>query len=193
MAPTTDARPAIRRAALDLFAEKGFDAASVQEIVDRAGVTKGALYHYFESKADILFEIYGSVFEHELDSLKKILAAGNDPCVTLREIIVDLVVTTAENAKTSAVFTRGAASADGPRWEAMQEKWREYQAGVRKVISEGQRSGVFSRAASPEVISWSIFGFTNTLHTWFRPDGPKNAAETGTELADLILGGLQAD
>jgi AcrR family transcriptional regulator len=45
-------------AAVSLFAEKGFDATSVQEIVERAQVTKGAMYHYFRSKDDLLYAIY---------------------------------------------------------------------------------------------------------------------------------------
>ena len=45
-------------AAVTLFAERGFDGTAVQQIVDRAEVTKGALYHYFDSKDDLLYEIY---------------------------------------------------------------------------------------------------------------------------------------
>ncbi len=41
-----------------LFAERGYDRTSVQEIVEAAGVTKGALYHYFGSKDDLLHEVY---------------------------------------------------------------------------------------------------------------------------------------
>ena len=44
-------------AAVTLFAERGFDATAVQQIVDRAEVTKGALYHYFDSKDELLYEI----------------------------------------------------------------------------------------------------------------------------------------
>ncbi|HWM40698.1 MAG TPA: helix-turn-helix domain-containing protein, partial [Streptomyces sp.] len=45
-------------AATRLFSEQGYDRTSVQEIVEAAGVTKGALYHYFGSKDDLLHEIY---------------------------------------------------------------------------------------------------------------------------------------
>ena len=49
------------RAATRLFAEQGFETTSVQQIVDAAGVTKGAMYHYFGSKDDLLYEIYARV------------------------------------------------------------------------------------------------------------------------------------
>ncbi|GHH04508.1 TetR/AcrR family transcriptional regulator [Comamonas sp. JC664] len=48
---------AIRRAALDLFVEKGFHSASVAEIAKRAGVSKGLIYNYYPSKDDLLLEL----------------------------------------------------------------------------------------------------------------------------------------
>lgn len=194
MARAKDPNPGVRRrildVALDLFAQKGYDGTGVQEIVTKAGVTKGALYHYFTSKDEILFEVYGSVFRREQENLESILAEGLEPEKALRKIIEDLVVVTASTAKENAVFARGG-HADSPHWEAMQEEWRSYQEGVRSVIRAGQESGAFTSAISPEVASWSIFGFTNTLHTWFRPEGSKSAAEIGRELADLVITGLK--
>ena len=49
-----DNRELILDAALDLFYAKGYDAVGVQEIVDRAGVTKPTLYYYFGSKIGLL-------------------------------------------------------------------------------------------------------------------------------------------
>lgn len=194
MARHKDPDPQLRRrvleASLDLFAEKGFDATGVAEIVSRAGVTKGALYHYFASKNDILFEIYRSTFTQSHATLLETIAADRPPAQTLRKIILDLVESTAITVKESAVFSRGA-RADSPQWNELQVLWQSYQDGVRSVIQAGQDSGEFSTAVSPLVTSWAIFGFTNGLHTWFLPDGPKSATEIGNELADLILAGLQ--
>jgi AcrR family transcriptional regulator len=51
----TDRRDEILAAALSVFSEKGFEGAAVKEIAHRAGVAPGLLYHYFESKEDLLF------------------------------------------------------------------------------------------------------------------------------------------
>jgi len=58
MAPNASVKDAVRTAAVELFARDGFANTSVQQIVDAAGVTKGAMYHYFRSKDDLLFGIY---------------------------------------------------------------------------------------------------------------------------------------
>lgn len=182
----------ILEAALDLFAEKGYDATGVQEIVATAGVTKGALYHHFAAKEDILFEIYGSVFAQQLAALDAILAEGRrrDPAWTLRAVIENIVVSTAASAKAAAVFAREVSRLDQVRYKELQSDWRRYQDSVRALIRNAQADGIFATAASPEIISWAIFGVTTSLHTWYRPDGPKSAGDIAHELADLVLAGL---
>ena len=56
-------------AATRLFAERGYERTSVQEIVEAAGVTKGALYHYFGSKEDLLQEVYARVLRLQQERL----------------------------------------------------------------------------------------------------------------------------
>lgn len=191
MAPSSPgAKERILEAALDLFAGKGYDATGVQEIVAKAGVTKGALYHHFSAKEDILFEIYGTVFAEQLAELDRILGLGRDPVWTLRAVIDNIVVSTAATAKAAAVFARDVHRLDPVRYKRLQDDWRRYQDSVRALIRRAQDDGVFARTASPEVISWAIFGVTNSLHTWYRPDGPKSARDIARELADLMLAGL---
>ncbi|WP_027342737.1 TetR/AcrR family transcriptional regulator [Hamadaea tsunoensis] len=183
-------RERIVASAVELFAEQGYDATSVQQVVDRAGVTKGALYHYFAAKEDLIIEVYRSVFANRLAALDRIVAAGRDPATTLRLIIDDIVVGTVAMTGESAVISRELSHLDQHRTQSLQQDWRRYQEGVREVIRQGQADGVFATATSAEVASWAIFGVTNSLHTWFRPDGPKSAGQIARELADLVLAGL---
>jgi AcrR family transcriptional regulator len=195
MARTKDPEPKVRAevlaAALDLFASNGYDATSVQQIVERAGVTKGALYHYFAAKEDILVEIYSTVFVERLAALEAIVERDDDPLVTLRAIIEDVVTGAAAIAKQTAVLAQESSRMDQARWASLQDGWRRYQEVVRDVIRAGQTRGVFSPAASPEVASWAIFGVTNSMHTWFRADGPKTPGDIANEVAELVLSGLQ--
>ena len=70
----------VLQAATRLFAERGYESTSVQEIVEAAGVTKGALYHYFRSKDELL----AALIIHTQDELERLLLdavekAGDDP------------------------------------------------------------------------------------------------------------------
>jgi AcrR family transcriptional regulator len=69
----TETQKALRREARKLFARKGYAAANTNELVERAKVTKGALYHHFENKR----ELYQAVVEDlEQELVERIEAAG---------------------------------------------------------------------------------------------------------------------
>ena len=72
-------------AARALFAEHGYAGAGREQIVERAGVTRGAMYHYFASKEDLFRAAYEAV-EADLNHViaKAALAAGPDPVEQLR-------------------------------------------------------------------------------------------------------------
>ena len=84
-------------AATRLFAEQGYDRTSVQEIVEAAGVTKGALYHYFGSKDDLLHEVYARVLRIQQERLDAVAGADEPVEKRLRAAAADVVVTTIDN------------------------------------------------------------------------------------------------
>jgi AcrR family transcriptional regulator len=177
--------------ATELFAEKGFDATSVQEVVERAQVTKGALYHYFDSKQDLLYEIYHSIISVQLADLERILATGGPPGQTLRAIIVNLVETTAARADQALVFGREMHRLDQARMDAVRADRRRYHDLVRDVVARAQAAGDFAAVADADTVTLVIFGVINQLPVWYRPRGAKTPARLGTEIADLILAGLR--
>jgi len=178
-------------AATELFAEKGFDATSVQEVVERAQVTKGALYHYFDSKQDLLYEIYHSIISLQLAELERILAAGGPADQTLRAIIVSLVETTADRLDQAVVFGREMHRLDQNRLAAVRADRRRYHDLVRDVVARAQAAGDFAPVADADTVTLVIFGVVNQLPVWYRPSGAKSPAQLGSEIADLILAGLR--
>lgn len=66
----TDTREQIRSVALELFAERGYDATSLREIAERLGVTKAAVYYHFRTKEEIL----ASLFEQRIAEIDEIIA-----------------------------------------------------------------------------------------------------------------------
>jgi AcrR family transcriptional regulator len=178
-------------AATELFAEKGFDATSVQEVVQRAQVTKGALYHYFDSKQDLLYEIYHSIISLQLAELERILAADRPPAQTLRAVIVSLVETTAARLDQAVVFGREMHRLDQNRLAAVRADRRRYHDLVRDVVARAQAAGDFAPVADADTVTLVIFGVVNQLPVWYRPRGAKSPAQLGHEIADLILAGLR--
>lgn len=184
------ANPAVRAsilaAALELFAERGYDATSVNEVVVRAGVTKGALYHYFSAKEDLLYEIYRDHLDQQMADLDRIVTSGDDPAAALYKVVENLVVTTITHLPVVTVFGRDMSRLSSERFAALQADWRRYQAGVRGLIGAAQRDGALARTTTPELASWMIFGFTNSLPLWYQPDGPLSPAGIAAELNALV-------
>jgi AcrR family transcriptional regulator len=77
-------RAALLTAARELFAAKGFAGAGQEEIVQRAGVTRGALYHHFESKDDLFRAVYEEVETEVMGHIAEAAMVTSDPKESLR-------------------------------------------------------------------------------------------------------------
>jgi AcrR family transcriptional regulator len=185
-------RARILDAAVDLFAEQGYDGTSVAEVITRAGVAKGGFYHHFASKEDLLYEVYGDLISRQLGAMDDILARQDRPAATLRALIVDLVTSTAASTKQALVFWREMHKLSAQRAEQYRRQRRRYHEAVRRLIREAQASGEFAATAPPDTITFTIFGVVNELPTWYRPTGRKRPAQLAGEIADFVLAALEA-
>jgi len=185
-----DTRSRIVAAAVALFAEQGYDATSVNQVVARAGVAKGALYHHFQSKDDLLYEVYRELVDRQLAGLAAILARELAPADTLRAIVRDMVETTAARAAEAKVFFREGHRLTDANQQRVRAARRQIHDAVTELIRSGQRDGRFAEVASPEMVTFTVFGVINELPVWYSPDGPKTPSELAAELAELVLAAL---
>jgi AcrR family transcriptional regulator len=184
-------RDRVLNAAIELFAAQGYDATSVTQVTDRARVAKGGFYHHFASKQELLYAVYGDLITLQLERMQRILAREQSPVDTLRDLINDLVVTTAASAEQALVSFREISRLDGERGALLRTARRRYHDAMIELVSRGQAVGTFSTVASPETITFTIFGVINELPLWYRAGGRKRPDQIATELADLILAALR--
>lgn len=186
-----DAHARIVAAAVELFAQHGYDGTSVAQVIARAGVAKGGFYHHFASKQALLYEIYGDLITRQLAALDEILARALPPAETLRALIDDLVCSTAERSRQALVFWRELNRLDDERTGEYRRARRRYHDAVLALVRDGQASGAFAAVASPETVTFTIFGVINELPLWYRPGGAKPAERIAAELADFVLAALE--
>ncbi|QKW05671.1 TetR/AcrR family transcriptional regulator [Streptomyces sp. NA04227] len=196
MARNTDepAAPVPQRllaAATRLFAEQGYDRTSVQEIVESAGVTKGALYHYFGSKEELLLEVYARVLRLQQERLDDFAQAEGPVERRLRDAAADVVVTTIDNLDDASIFFRSMHHLGPENHKRVRAERRRYHERFRALVEEGQRSGVFSDATPADLVVDYHFGSVHHLSTWYRPDGPLSPQQVADHLADLLLQALR--
>ena len=186
-----DTRSRVLDAAVELFAERGYDGTSVAQVITRAGVAKGGFYHHFASKEALLYEVYGDLIGRQLAAMDEILARGLPPAETLRALVTDLVTSTAASARPALVFWREQHRLGDERTAAYRQARRRYHDAVRKLIRDAQAAGEFSAVAAADTVTFTIFGFVNELPLWYKPGGRKRPAQLGAELADLVLAALE--
>ncbi len=195
-----EARPdEILDAALTIFSEKGFAEARMDDVANKAGLSKGSLYLYFNSKEQLfeaLVRRFAATFAHVMAERVTDLSSI-DPLVALRTAIV-FIFTTISDPKTSAaprlVFS------EAQRFPEIAALYRREvinigKAAIQSVLEEGQRRGIFRRVSHDAAIR-TIFGpiiaHMFLSHIFIEPNDPPPppANQMAHEIADCVLRGI---
>ncbi|MEV4597780.1 TetR/AcrR family transcriptional regulator [Amycolatopsis sp. NPDC049253] len=194
-AVVSDESPAVPRRLLQhatkLFAKKGFDRTSVQEIVEAAGVTKGAMYHYFGSKDDLLYEIYARVLREQTSQLERVASSAAPLRERLAAAASDVVVSSIDNLDDNTIFLQSMHQLSADKRKAVRAERRKYHERFRRLIEEGQASGEFRTDKPADLVVDFFFGSVHHLGTWYRRGGSLSAREVGDQFADLLLSMLR--
>jgi AcrR family transcriptional regulator len=182
----------VMQAALELFAGQGYANTSVQQVVETAGVTKGALYHYFHSKDDLLFAIYERILSVQTDHLKAIIARGEPVAETLRAVCVDVVETSVDFLLEGTVFFRSQHMLSAPRQQEVTRRRRAYHDIFSGLIEQGQAEGLYRNDIPRSVLVAHFFSDLHYLSTWYSPTGAEDKTTLAEQLAELFLISISA-
>ena len=163
-----DRRKQILRAAVDVFAERGFHRTRVSDIAKKAGVAYGLIYHYFDSKDHVL----NSVFEENWALFLKVIEGFRDDPERsapdkLRSISGLLIDALEVAPSTIQVVIQEVARSD--RF-VQPEKIKAFNAAfavVRDIIESGQTDGTLRSTIDPAVAAYAFFGALETICTGF--------------------------
>jgi AcrR family transcriptional regulator len=180
----------LRKVSVELFAEHGYAQTSVQQIVDAAGVTKGALYHYFTSKDDLLFDIYDRLLSMQREHLDSIVARGLDPAQTIRLVCEDVIMTSIDGLADGTVFFRSQHMLSEKRQREVKQRRREYNDAFEAILSHGREDGVVRTDIPPAILIANFFSDVHYLAQWYSPGGALSKQQVATELTDLYLAGI---
>lgn len=188
-APVQSRRVEICRTAAQIFRDRGFDATSVSDVARALGMTKAGLYHYFDSKEALLFEIMTYGLERVRDEVVIPARAIRDPEARLRHIIARHArITTQGRGAIAHLGDEIRALPPGARRQ-IEEKMRIYFDLVRGTLEELKRTGRL-RDVDTTVAAFSVIGMILWLPRWFRQNGRLNQDAVAREVANLAIGGL---
>ena len=182
-------KPDFLATALRQFAKNGFAATTTREITDELGLSPGALYYYFSSKTDLLFEVLRGSYQPMLNGLDELLAqhAGDAIDLRLAEAIRYSSAQFIHRQKELSIVGVERRFLEPERQREILSILRSYNARIRDLVAEGVRAGLWP------AIDARLF--TNTLFSmldsgWYREGGALSAealAEFNVTCAFRIL------
>jgi len=187
--PMLTRRAEICRTAAQIFQERGYDATSVSDIARALGITKAGLYHYFESKEALLFEITAYGLDRVRDDVILQVRGIADPEERLRQLVVRHAnIATHGRGAVAQLVDEVRALPPGSR-KQVEERMRAYFDLVRDTLRELQAAGRL-RKVDPTVAAFGLIGTILWLPRWFRQNGRLSQEAVAKEIANIALGGL---
>ncbi|WP_238364649.1 TetR/AcrR family transcriptional regulator [Mesobacterium pallidum] len=175
-----------------LFAEKGYDATSMRDIAQAAGVSKALLYHHFVSKEDIYARIAFSATKNLNDFVRSRIPADGSSADKLRAFMVAAARFFAEH-RSAWVAASNAfwSDPDRHRMERRLARRREFERMLRDIIKDGIASGEFNDV-DPAMTGRLVLSGINWMHRWHDPGQALTPEQIVDQYADILLGGVVA-
>ena len=184
-------RQRILDAAMDLFSEVGYAAAGLGEVIARAGMTKGALYHHFDSKEALATAIIEQGTNLTRDAFRHVCESPSPALENVIHgvfIVADLLVSD-KTARTAEQLTRGLAEFNSTASQVWSDRLDAITTQASRAITEGDlREGL-----DPYVVSESILNAMLGAQLLSKTADGNDHVKRLTRSLDLLLPAIVAD
>lgn len=180
----------ILRTAAKIFASKGYHPTTMRDISRATHVSLAGLYHYCESKDELLFLIQDNCFGHVLDRLEDRLQDLHDPATRLQAFIENHLSFFAANMAEMKVLSHEGESLAGAKYEHVANKKKEYTRRLRQLLSDLPRPKADKQKIDLTVATYALFGMLNWIYNWYDPKGNLKVQDLARNVTRLFLGGF---
>jgi len=178
-------------AAFEEIHRHGYQGAGLDTILANAGVTKGALYHHFTCKDDVLYEVYHHVLAEQTRRMEEIADGPGDAAQRLAAVVGDVIASSVANLDELIVFFRSMHLLPEAQQKTVRAERRRYHLRVRRLVEEGQRAGVLTTEVPADLAVHFVYGAIHQIGTWYSDSGPLTADEIAQHFERLVLSGLR--
>ena len=182
-------RDDILTAAAQVFSQKGFHAASMQDIAQAVNLQKASLYHHIDSKQEILLALLDQAFDLLTEHIQPLINLPIPIADKLQQAMCAYLTDMLENRELASVLLLEYRSLRDEyrarhilRRDRFEQLWRD-------MIQEGIDAGVFN-STDPAIASRALLGVMNWTITWYHPNGLLTPRQISDQYADLFLSGL---
>ncbi len=186
-----DKREAILRAAIKVFAGKGYFNSKVADIAGEAGIADGTVYLYFKSKDEILHSIFDRAMEEFIAEGKREIESIKDPAEKLRKIARLHLERLGSDREMAIVFQVELRGSTKFMEEFSAAGFAEYLDVIRQTFAEGQASGAFRSDMKPVVCAKILYGALDEMVTnWILSKKSYPLGPMADEVLKVFFGGV---
>jgi AcrR family transcriptional regulator len=183
-------RREVMAAATAVFSERGYRAASMNDIAAKMGMGKASLYHYVAGKEDVLIELYEDVLRENVIAARRIAGSERTALDALAELIADRVAYTCRNRELLRIFFEEEAELPARQQSRLISVRHEYEQTLLEMVARGEGAGEFTLTTTPRIFVNTVLGAANWVYKWYQPEGPLTPEELGAQIAGVLLAGL---
>jgi len=187
---TRSVRNKILAAAVQLFAEYGYHAATMRDIARLTGIQAASIYYHFASKQALLIEIMQTHMRDLNEHLERIVQEQAPVEERLYEAIANHIrLHTTYKAEFFVIDTEIRALEDANRADILAQR-DHYDSLLQDLLREGMEQGVF-RSIDVKITSYALIAMCTEVATWFRPEGRLSVQHIIDLYTRLFTEGLQ--
>jgi AcrR family transcriptional regulator len=174
----------IYRVAAEIMCQKGYEATSMNDIAEAAGLTKAGIYHYIRGKEDLLFEIMNYAMDVVEEGIIAHASQVEDAEERLRAIIERHSRSVLEGVGALTIVLEEVTALTPAHRRAITARKRAYFEFIRGTLEQLQRERKL-RDLNPTVAAFSLLGMILWISRWYRRDGSITTADALKDYVDI--------
>ena len=188
-APRRRGRPgydleAVLRVAVEVFNERGYDGASMEDLSKRLGIAKSGIYHHVSGKEELLRLALDRALDGLWEAAERARALDAPAIVRLETLVRDAVAVLDARLPYVTLLLRVRGNTEVER--AALARRRAFDALVASLVEEAERDGDIRADIDPKLTARLLFGTVNSIVEWYRPDSAVPASASAESLADAV-------
>ena len=176
------------RVTVALFVERGYDNTPLSLIAKELGVSKAGLYHHFESKEQLLFQIHKHSIEETLVPVLERAERESDPLARLKQYLREYAEVMVHDPGIR-VLIEESKRLSPENLNEIRAAWRRGFEIVRSTIAELQAEGIGKKDIDPTIAAFAAIGMCSSTPYWFSHEGPHSIDDVGNNFTEIFCRG----
>src|SRR5579885_1407179 len=187
---TLDSRQDILRTAARLFQQRGYDATSMNDVAAALKLSKGGLYHHFQSKDEILFNLMSHAMDITEDRVIAPAKQIPDPEERLRTVIRrHIAVVLSERDREITVMLHENHPLSPALRKKINARKKDYVHFIENLVAEVQRARGSKGSVTPRAAAFALLGMINWIYQWYRPEGSLQEESLAQQYTEIFFQG----